>query len=413
MKSPLLRNLLKTNTEKLKGDNINDLCKINSTFMKSNIIKSTAILFTALVVLSCEKKKEEAPKAEIEPKVETFLLAKEKLTTELRLPAELTGFQQVDLYAKVSSFVKLLKVDIGSKVKKGQLLIVLEAPEISSQLAAAESRLKSMEAIYATSKSTYNRLYETSKVEGTISKISDKTVEYSLPGETLTISLDVSQIARIDFASGRSQTFDVSANVVASNNTSSGNSGQVIAAAEMKPNTIAVLPVPYVNSGTLESSEEMAKFAQNDLYNKLLDKSSNIFPLTVQDLRVTNSLLHKAGIDYKNIDETPIEDLQRILGVDNIIATKVSYTITEGSVASTYNSGNAKVSDNNKRLKTNDISTTTANDQKYYYYTVYFDMYRNTDKIYSQTRKPLLALKDGWMDSISYLLKRSPIYVKR
>jgi multidrug efflux pump subunit AcrA (membrane-fusion protein) len=120
--------------------------------MKNNI-KSIAILLTALVALSsCEKKKEETAKAEIEPKVETFLLSKEKLTTELRLPAELTGFQQVDLYAKVSSFVKLLKVDIGTKVKKGQLLIVLEAPEISSQLAAAESRLKSMEAIYATSK---------------------------------------------------------------------------------------------------------------------------------------------------------------------------------------------------------------------------------------------------------------------
>ncbi|WP_264529398.1 hypothetical protein [Flavobacterium sp. N502540] len=250
-------------------------------------------------------------------------------------------------------------------------------------------------------------------IECTIAKMSDKTVEYSLPGETLQISLDVSQIARIDFASGRSQTFDVSANTVASNNTSSGNSGQVIAAAEMKPNTIAVLPVPYVNSGTLESSEEMAKFAQNDLYNKLLDKSSNIFPLTVQDLRVTNSLLHKAGIDYKNIDETPIEDLQQILGVDNVIATKVSYSITEGSVASTYNSGNAKVSDNNKKLKTNDISTTTSSTQTYYNYMVYFDMYKNGTKIYSQTRKPFLNIKDSWMDSVSYLLKRSPIYVKK
>ncbi|URC14962.1 hypothetical protein [Flavobacterium sp. B183] len=245
-------------------------------------------------------------------------------------------------------------------------------------------------------------------IECTIAKMSDKTVEYSLPGETLQISLDVSQIARIDFASGRSQTFDVSANTA-----SSANSGQVIAVAEMKPNTIAVLPVPYVNSGTLESSEEMAKFAQNDLYNKLLDKSSNIFPLTVQDLRVTNSLLHKAGIDYKNIDETPIEDLQQILGVDNIIATKVSYTITEGSVASTYNSGNAKVSDNNKKLKTNDISTTTSSTQTYYNYMVYFDMYKNRTKIYSQTRKPFLNIKDSWMDSVSYLLKRSPIYVRK
>jgi hypothetical protein len=245
-------------------------------------------------------------------------------------------------------------------------------------------------------------------IECTIAKMSDKTVEYSLPGETLQISLDVSQIARIDFASGRSQTFDISANTA-----SSANSGQVIAAVGMKPNTIAVLPVPYVNSGTLESSEEMAKFAQNDLYNKLLDKSSNIFPLTVQDLRVTNSLLHKAGIDYKNIDETPIEDLQQILGVDNIIATKVSYTITEGSVASTYNSGNAKVSDNNKKLKTNDISTTTSSTQTYYNYMVYFDMYKNGTKIYSQTRKPFLNIKDSWMDSVSYLLKRSPIYVRK
>ena len=245
-------------------------------------------------------------------------------------------------------------------------------------------------------------------IECTISKMSDKTVEYSLPGETLVISLDISQIAKIDFASGRSQTFDVS-----SGNSSPSSGSSTITASEMKPNTIAVLPVPYVNSDTQESSEDMAKFAQNDLYNKLLDKSSNILPLTVQDLRTTNSLLHKAGIDHNNIDETPIEDLEKILGVDNIVAAKVSYTINSGTTATTYNSGNAKVSDNNKKIKTNDISTTTANTQVYYYYTVYFDMYRNTTKIYSQTRKPLLAVKDSWMDSVTYLLKRSPIYVKK
>lgn len=245
-------------------------------------------------------------------------------------------------------------------------------------------------------------------IEGTISKISDKTVEYSLPGETLQISLDVSQIARIDFASGRSQTFDVSAG-----NSLPSSSSSTITASEMKPNTIAVLPVPYVNSDTQESSEDMAKFAQNDLYNKLLDKSSNIFPLTVQDLRTTNSLLHKAGIDHTNIDETPIEDLEKILGVDNIVATKISFTIGTATTATTYSSGSAKVSDNDKKLKTNDVTTTTANNQAYYYYTVYFDMYKNKDKIYSQTRKPFLAVKDSWMDSVTYLLKRSPIYVKK
>lgn len=245
-------------------------------------------------------------------------------------------------------------------------------------------------------------------IECTISKMSDTAVEYSLPGETMQISLDVSKIAKIDFASGRSQTFDVS-----QNNSTTQTSNQNISVQDVKPNTIAVLPVPYVNSDNQDSSEDMAKFAQNDLYNKLLDKSSNIFPLTVQDLRITNSLLHKAGIDYKNIDETPIEDLEKILGVDNIVATKVSYTIGTASTATTYNSGNVKVSDNNKKVSTNDISTTTANNQSYYYYTVYFDMYKNKDKIYSQTRKPFLAVKDSWMESVSYLLKRSPIYSKK
>ena len=251
-------------------------------------------------------------------------------------------------------------------------------------------------------------------IECTISKMSDKTVEYSLPGETLQISLDVSQIARIDFSSGRSQTFDVSAaSTTTSNSNNNSSSGPVIGAAPMKTNTIAVLPVPYVNSDNLQSSEDMSKFAQNDLYNKLLDKSANILPLTVQDLRTTNSLLHKAGIDHNNIDDTPIEDLEKILGVDNIVAAKVSFTMSASSTATTYNSGNAKISDNDKKIKTSDISTTSANTQMNYYYTVYFDMYKNSSKIYSQTRKPFLSLKDSWIDSVSYLLKRSPIYVKR
>lgn len=133
------------------------------------IKSASAALLTVALLYSCGKK-EEAPVPEPEPEIETIDLHKEKLSSEIRLPAELQGFRQTDLYAKVSSYVKELKVDIGSKVKAGQLLIVLEAPEISSQLAAAESRLRAQEAVYMASNSTYNRILETSKVEGTISK---------------------------------------------------------------------------------------------------------------------------------------------------------------------------------------------------------------------------------------------------
>ncbi|RYJ44818.1 Efflux transporter, RND family, MFP subunit [Flavobacterium beibuense] len=132
-----------------------------------NIILLTGLL---LLMAGCGKTDKEATTEAKAPVLETFSLQKEILSSSVSIPAELTGFQYVDLYAKVSSYVKELKVDIGSKVKKGQLLILLEAPEISSQLAAAESQLHSQEAVYTASNSTYNRFLETSKVEGTISK---------------------------------------------------------------------------------------------------------------------------------------------------------------------------------------------------------------------------------------------------
>ena len=137
--------------------------------MKKTFIPS-ALLLAALLLNSCGEEKKEAVPFDTAPVIETFELKKEKLSSEIRLPAELSGFRQVDLYAKVASYVKELKVDIGSQVTEGQLLIQLEAPEISSQLAAAQSRLHSLEAVYTGSNANYNRILETSKVEGTISK---------------------------------------------------------------------------------------------------------------------------------------------------------------------------------------------------------------------------------------------------
>jgi membrane fusion protein (multidrug efflux system) len=110
------------------------------------------------------------PATEGRPTIATFKLETGKLSTALHLPGELSAYQQVDLYAKVSSFVKALNADIGSQVSKGQLLMTLEAPEMTAQLAAAQSKLKSQEAVYTASKANYDRLLETSKTPGTISK---------------------------------------------------------------------------------------------------------------------------------------------------------------------------------------------------------------------------------------------------
>jgi len=101
---------------------------------------------------------------------DVIVLQKGRLSTTLYVPGELIAYQQVDLYAKENSFVKKLFVDVGSEVREGQLLASLEAPELASQLASAQSRVKSQEAIYIASKSNYSRLVETSKTPGTISQ---------------------------------------------------------------------------------------------------------------------------------------------------------------------------------------------------------------------------------------------------
>jgi hypothetical protein len=180
----------------------------------------------------------------------------------------------------------------------------------------------------------------------------------------------------------------------------------------IKVNTIAILPIPFVNSETQVSSEEMAKFSQNDMYNTLIEKASNILPLTVQDLRTTNNLLRKANIDYLNIDETPIEDLQKILGVDHILTAKVTYDLKIKQSTETNSSSSVSLNERNNSIKENDFSSTYTDVIKEFYFVVYFDLYKNNTKKYSQKRVPFFNEKNSWMDSMVYLLKRCPIYVK-
>lgn len=142
------------------------------------IAMTVLVAGAATVLQSCgssRAEEEEGKKAAAEASasthsVDTFPLKKEQLVSSIQIPGELIAFQQVDIYAKVSSFVKKLHVDVGSEVREGQLLATMEAPELTSQLIASESRLKSFEAIYQASKANYDRLLETSKTPGTVSQ---------------------------------------------------------------------------------------------------------------------------------------------------------------------------------------------------------------------------------------------------
>src|SRR5580692_6404670 len=52
----------------------------------------------------------------------------------LTVSSELVPFQEIEVYAKESGFVKELNVDYGSRVQKDQVLATLEIPELQLQV---------------------------------------------------------------------------------------------------------------------------------------------------------------------------------------------------------------------------------------------------------------------------------------
>ncbi len=98
-------------------------------------------------------------------------VAEEALSSSATLPGQLVPFNEVNLFPKVNGFVKQLFVDRGSIVKKGQLLVILEAPEMESELQAANSRLVQAQENAQASTEKYARLKEAAKEPGSVSPL--------------------------------------------------------------------------------------------------------------------------------------------------------------------------------------------------------------------------------------------------
>src|SRR5262249_23851244 len=95
----------------------------------------------------------------IEPvtRVETVAAAKGGLAHVSSEPGSAHSFESADLFAKVSGYVEKLYVDIGSRVKRGDLLAEIDVPELTkdvesapasyqqalAEVAQAESRIES------------------------------------------------------------------------------------------------------------------------------------------------------------------------------------------------------------------------------------------------------------------------------
>ena len=107
--------------------------------------------------------------------IDVVRVVEQPLDVQLSLPGELTPYQSVAIYPRVTGFVKTVRVDRGSRVRAGDVLATLDAPELVAQRAEAQSKLQAAEAQLAGARAkadadrgTYEKLKAASATPGVV-----------------------------------------------------------------------------------------------------------------------------------------------------------------------------------------------------------------------------------------------------
>ena len=125
--------------------------------------QAAAVLVCGLILglSSCSRSEGAGEKptaaADAPPIVPVAKAERKDLASDLVLTAEFEPYQQVDVMAKVAGYVKTIGVDIGDRVSEGQVLAILEIPEMEDDLNRAAAAIDQAEAETVTASDELHR----------------------------------------------------------------------------------------------------------------------------------------------------------------------------------------------------------------------------------------------------------------
>jgi RND family efflux transporter MFP subunit len=70
------------------------------------------------------------------------LAQKQSLSNAVTLSGEFRPFQEVDVHAKVAGYIRVIRVDVGDHVRQGQIMAVLEVPELKAELQGSDAAVR-------------------------------------------------------------------------------------------------------------------------------------------------------------------------------------------------------------------------------------------------------------------------------
>jgi len=133
-------------------------------------IRAASVIACALATFSCNRPpvNEQRQSDETTGPAQTVAVvrvAHQDLSRSVTLTAEFKPWQEVEIHAMVSGYVKQINVDVGDHAKKGDVIATLEIPEIEDQLKqadaailTAQAEVRSMQAAYDESSLISSRL---------------------------------------------------------------------------------------------------------------------------------------------------------------------------------------------------------------------------------------------------------------
>jgi RND family efflux transporter MFP subunit len=144
-------------------------------------VARTAWLLVSMGIVGCggnapphgEKPAPAAPAGP--PTIDVVRVIQQATNVVLAMPGQLDPYEAVAVYPKVTGFVKGIRVDRGSRVRRGDLIAELDAPELIAQRAEGQSKLQAAEAQLAATRakadadtSTFNKLTAASATPGVV-----------------------------------------------------------------------------------------------------------------------------------------------------------------------------------------------------------------------------------------------------
>ncbi len=251
-------------------------------------------------------------------------------------------------------------------------------------------------------------------IQAKVIRVSDNSISFNYPGESVINEIKVDKLQKIVFASGRTQNFSTqqtAAGLPKENTLSQGKNNplpqqkpliskeDIYLLPEYKENTVAIIPFSFVKNGMYEEtlSGEATSYATDFLL-----KNASRYGIQIQDMNTTINKLIKAGISHKQLKTSTPESLRKITGTEFLVLAELKES---SSKKNTTNATSFYSNSKTELVGTSDTRTTitlklyNASSEKYN--VSFTEVLKTTPSVKSNEQS-----LNKWKSSMEYVLEQ-------